>query len=110
MSGGRGATAADPAYMRFTVYDLNQGAKRIAAPTETFASVSREGYQYPNQAIGACDGKIVLSLTDPTSRPGPSVRLAVLDLATGATKPPIDVPLPSNASVPTALNGLADAG
>jgi hypothetical protein len=51
----------------------------------------------------------VLALTDASWTGPSSVRVTVLDIATGRTTPPVDVPSVRNSRVAGTLSGLADA-
>ena len=59
--------------------------------------------------MAACGGKLVLTLTDASWSGPSSVRVTVLDIATGRTTPPVDVPSVRNSRVAGVLGGLGDA-
>lgn len=108
--GGPGKSSTDPPYDRFTVYDLGRGAKQVADPMVTFPSGPHPSYQA--QAVAGCGGKLVLGLTDASYTGQSSVRLTVLDLATGRTTAPVDVALAWNSRAVGELNelsGMTDA-
>ena len=113
--GGPGKTAAAAPHARFTVYDLSRGAKVVAAPTVTFPEGPNLAHpEGPNpdptaNVVAACGGKLVLALTDASWTGPSSARLTVLDVATGQTTPPVDVPSVVKAGTAGALSGLADA-
>jgi hypothetical protein len=113
--GGPGKTAAAAPHARFTVYDLSRGARVVAAPAVTFPSGPNLAHPVgPNpdpqaHVVAACGGKLVLTLTDASWSGPSSVRLTVLDVATGRTTPPVDVPSVRNSRVAGVLSGLPDA-
>lgn len=115
IDGGPGKTAAAAPHAKFKVYDLSRGAKVVAAPTVTYP----EGPNPANSAVpnpdpeahvaAACGSKLVLTLTDASWTGPSSVRVTVLDVATGRTTPPVDVPSVRNSRYAGVLTGLADA-
>lgn len=115
MHGGPGKTASAAPHMRFTVYDLSQGAKVVAAPTVTFPegpNLAKPEGPNPNpqaSVVAACGGKLVLALIDASWTGPSSVRVTMLNIATGRTTPPVDVPSVSNSRIAGPLRGLADA-
>jgi hypothetical protein len=75
---------------RFTVYDLAQGGKKVADAPVSIPVVPSNVHDWP-RAVAACGSKIVLTWeTGSTHSPTDSaIQIAVLDLRTGRTTPPV---------------------
>jgi hypothetical protein len=96
------------ARFRFIVYDLAHGGKKVAEAHESVLVVPSNVYNSP-RAVAACGSKIVLSWeTGSMNRPSDTaIRIAVLDIRTGQTTPPVAVATPLR-SYPPILYALSD--
>jgi hypothetical protein len=100
--------------VRFTVYDLNHGVKKVASITEPALSATTGPDMGWGQVITTCGTKMLLhwpAIAENYSSAGGSLAdFAVLDLATGhVTSPPVSVPSYEFESLHTQLQAATDA-